>query len=89
MKGDLKKNDKKHQISFKLKRCELNGALRSLRMRLFNNKLVIDGERVVIPRNAEIEYKVKYEDENKYVLSIRIEWEKEIEANSSKDCEDD
>jgi hypothetical protein len=89
MKGDLKKNDNKHQISFKLTRYELNRALSDLRTKLFNNKLVIDGEQAIIPRNAEIDYKVKYEDENKYVLSIKIEWAKEAESSHSKECEDD
>lgn len=89
MKDNLIRNDRKHQFSFRLTRSELNRALGDLRMKLFSNKLVIDGEHISVPGNVGINYKVKFEDENKYVLSIKIEWEKETELNYFKDCEDD
>jgi uncharacterized cupredoxin-like copper-binding protein len=89
MKNDLKRSEKKHENSFKVKKYELRKIFKKLEMSLFNDKLVIDGEEVMIPRNAQINYKVRFENDDKYELTIKIGWKKDRIPSVTKNDEDD
>ena len=66
-------------------------------IKLFKDKLKIDGDRVLIPDNEELDYQIKFDsDENYGDLSIKVKWgekPKALEENTdfqenSKEDED-
>lgn len=54
---------------------ECMGHLSEAYAKLLRNQLVVDGEEVVIPDDRELEYKIKYDnDEFEGSLSLKITW---------------
>ena len=50
-------------------------------IKLFKDKLKIDGDRVLIPDNEELDYQIKFDsDENYGDLSIKVKWGEKPEA---------
>jgi hypothetical protein len=74
MKKDDIANGKRFEKSFKGSRAELKEFFRKLDLKLFTNKLFIDGNNVIIPANQELDYKIKYDIDNNYSVSIKISW---------------
>jgi len=53
---------------------------------LFAGNLVVEGQPVVIPADADVDYKVKYDDDLEGgSVTIKVSWEKEIEEESQDD----
>lgn len=54
-------------------------------IKLFKDKLKIDGNRILIPDNEELDYQIKFDsDENYGDFSIKVKWgqkPEEIEVN--------
>jgi hypothetical protein len=54
---------------------ECMGYLSEAYAKLLRNQLMVDGEEVVIPDDKEMEYKIKYDnDEFEGSLSLKITW---------------
>lgn len=54
---------------------ECMGYLSEAYAKLLRNQLIVDGEEVVIPDDRELEYKIKYDnDEFEGSLSLKITW---------------
>ena len=54
---------------------ECMGYLSEAYAKLLRNQLIVDGEEVVIPDDKELEYKIKYDnDEFEGSLSLKITW---------------
>ncbi len=53
---------------------------------LFAGALVIEGKKVALPEDAEIDYKVKYdEDIDGGSVTIKASWDKAIEEDEAQD----
>lgn len=53
---------------------------------LFAGNLVVEGQSVAIPADAEIDYKVKYDDELEGgSVTIKASWDKETEQDDQSD----
>lgn len=49
---------------------------------LFTNALVVEGEKVVIPTDRELDYKLKYDvDEEGCSFTFKVSWDKEVEED--------
>ncbi|MCX7745965.1 MAG: transcription initiation factor IIE [Clostridia bacterium] len=57
---------------------------------VFAGKLEIEGQRVNIPDDYELEFKVKYEeDEFGGGLSIKVSWDKEVDRGEEEEEEEE
>jgi amphi-Trp domain-containing protein len=69
---------------------EIYALLKELPKQFLQNKLVVETEKIDIPADKELEYKVKYEnDEYEGSLSIKISWmNAEAEEEEEEEEED-
>ena len=55
-------------------------------IKLFKDKLKIDGTRVLIPNNEELDYEIKFDaDENYGDFSIKVKWGQKSKENKNSD----
>jgi hypothetical protein len=53
---------------------------------LFRGNLVVEGQVVEVPADADVDYKVKYDDDPEGgSITIKASWEKEIEEEAQDD----
>jgi hypothetical protein len=68
----------KYQETYLGSRSEFSEFVKKTIPDLFNGKLVVEGKNVVVPRDTELDYKIKYdEDEQGGCISLKVTWEKE------------
>jgi hypothetical protein len=74
MRKDSIFNSDKYEKTFKGSRAELKEFFRKLELKLFTNKLTVEGNNVIIPSNQELDYKIKYDIDNNYSITIKVSW---------------
>lgn len=69
----------RYQENFNHSMDEFKLSFNNMIQQLFTNKLVVEGETVVIPTDRELDYKLKYDvDEEGCSFAFKISWDKEI-----------
>lgn len=64
----------KFEESYRGTKNQLKEFIRKYVLRLFADKLYVEGERVIIPNDRELNYKIKYDVEDNYSIAIKIYW---------------
>jgi amphi-Trp domain-containing protein len=65
----------KYQDKYVGSQVEIMGYLKELPKKLMQNILTVEDEKVSIPADKELEYKIKYEnDEAEGALAVKISW---------------
>lgn len=84
----------KYQDKYVGAQSEIFDHLKELPKQFLQNTLVVDTERAIIPADKELEYKIKYEnDEYEGALAIKISWvnaevaEEEVEEEEAEEEE--
>ncbi|OGO80260.1 MAG: transcription initiation factor IIE [Clostridiales bacterium GWC2_40_7] len=68
----------KYQESYLGTRAEFGEFVKKAVPELFSGRLTVEGKSVSLPADAELDYKVKYdEDEQGGSVTIKVAWEKE------------
>ena len=75
----------KYEEKFKGSKLKLREFLRKIDLKLFANKFVIEGQRVIIPANEKLDFRVKYEIDDKYSLTIKVTWDGDLKKFEKKD----
>ena len=79
-------NINKYEQKFKGTKVKFMDILKKIDLKLLTNKLVIDGQKVMLPMDEKLDYRIKYEIDDRYSLTIKVTWEgdlKKTERNES------
>ena len=80
----------KYQDKYVGSQSEIYNQLKELPKQFLQNKLLVEAERVAIPMDKELEYKVKYEnDEFEGSLAIKISWTNAEEEEEEQEEEEE
>lgn len=83
----------KYQDKYVGTHAEIFAQLRELPKQFMQNSLVVETENAVIPTDKELEYKIKYEnDEYEGALAIKVSWvnaEEEEEEGEEEEPEEE
>ena len=73
----------KYQESTLGKRSDFANYIKKIVPELFGNRLSIEGQTVAIPSDADLEYKVKYDDdETGGTFTLKVSWDNESEEEA-------
>lgn len=74
----MKKNElglgEKYEENFRISKDELKELFKKIDIRLFANRLHVEGQNVVIPPDKELNCKVKYDVDENYSIAVKISW---------------
>ncbi len=76
----------RYQDAFLGSRTEFGEFIRAAIPELFAGKLRVEGKVVELPADADLDYKVKYDDDLEGgSVTIKVSWDKEVESSENTD----
>ncbi len=80
----------KYQENFNGSRSELADYVKKMIPELFSGKMLIEGKGVSIPQDSDLDYKVKYdENEDGGSFSFKVSWENDLPEEEEEELEID
>lgn len=76
----------KYQETYLGSKAEFSDFVKKTVPDLFNGKLVVEGKNVALPRDTELDYKIKYDEDGQGgCVTLKVTWEKESEVEIELD----
>lgn len=77
----------KYEQSFIGSKVKLKEFIKKFELKLFSNKLFVEGNKVIIPSNKELHYKIKYDIDDNCSIGIKVTW-KNMNEEAKEDVDE-
>jgi hypothetical protein len=82
MKYDVEVDSHKYEQNFVGSSKELKEFFRNIEFELFSDKLLVEGQNVIIPEDKLLNIKLKFDIDDNYSFAIKVIWKREDIINN-------